>query len=109
MIDWTHVAQLRDEVGPDDFEEIIEIFLTEVDDGLSVLQSQAPCNMASALHALRGCAMSLGFTEFSAVCQNGEDLAARGQSDLVNLPEVLQSYAASRARFLSDLPELRAG
>ena len=31
MIDWKSLAELRDEVGVDDFNEIIALFLEEVD------------------------------------------------------------------------------
>ena len=32
MIDWARVSELRDEVGPEDFEEVLHLFLEEVED-----------------------------------------------------------------------------
>ena len=32
MIDWARVSELRDEVGPEDFEEVLHLFLEEVDE-----------------------------------------------------------------------------
>ena len=30
MIDWTRIKQLRDEIGEEDFPEVVEIFIEEV-------------------------------------------------------------------------------
>ena len=32
MIDWNRVAALREEVGAEDFDEVVELFLQEVDE-----------------------------------------------------------------------------
>ena len=32
MIDWARVSELRDEVGAEDFEEVVQLFLAEVED-----------------------------------------------------------------------------
>ena len=32
MIDWSRVNELRDEVGAEDFEEVVELFLEEVEE-----------------------------------------------------------------------------
>ena len=37
MIDWTRVEELRNEIGPEDFAEVAELFLMEVEDTLSRL------------------------------------------------------------------------
>ena len=31
MIDWTKVTELREEIGDEDFQEVVELFLEEVD------------------------------------------------------------------------------
>ena len=31
MIDWTRVSELRDEIGAEDFGDVVEIFLEEVE------------------------------------------------------------------------------
>lgn len=38
MINWDRVAELREEVGVDDFAEIIELFLEEVDAIIELLR-----------------------------------------------------------------------
>ena len=37
MIDWTKVAELRDEVGAQGFDEVIDLFLDEVEEALVLL------------------------------------------------------------------------
>ena len=37
MIDWARVSELRDEVGAEDFDVVVELFLEEVDEALAAL------------------------------------------------------------------------
>ena len=37
MIDWARVSELRDEVGAEDFDEVVELFLEEVDEAIAAL------------------------------------------------------------------------
>ena len=39
MIDWTRVSELRDEVGAEDFDEVVELFLEEVDEAIKILRT----------------------------------------------------------------------
>lgn len=57
MIDWDQVLELRDEVGAEDFGEVVDVFLEEVEQGLVDLQSAgSPAELESLLHLLKGCA-----------------------------------------------------
>ena len=38
MIDWASVSELRDEVGAEDFDEVVELFLEEVDEAIIALR-----------------------------------------------------------------------
>ena len=38
MIDWARVSELRDEVGAEDFDEVVELFLEEVDEAIAALR-----------------------------------------------------------------------
>jgi len=101
MIDWTRVSELREEIGAEDFNEIVEIFLEEVD--AAVADLGAPDTPLDAqLHFLKGSALNLGFATFSDLCQTGETRAAAGETN-IDLGEVAQSYRASRAAFLEGL------
>lgn len=100
MIDWDRVAELRDEIGPEDFDEVAELFLMEVEDTLSQLddaKSDLP-QMKELLHFLKGSALNLGFGAMSDMCSKGETDAARGVQS-VDVSELRKLYEASRHTF----------
>ena len=104
MIDWTRVNELRDEIGHEDFDEVVEMFLEEVEGIIERIQSSPDAgNYEADLHALKGCALNLGFESFARVCRNGEQLAAKGQESRIDLPSVFASFASSKAEFLKGL------
>jgi len=101
MIDWTRIATLRDEIGDDDIEEVVEIFLEEVEETLDDLPAAASVDeLERGFHALKGSALNLGFQDFSVMCQTGEHAAANGQNDAVCLNELSACYTASKTIFL---------
>ncbi|MEM1351840.1 MAG: Hpt domain-containing protein [Pseudomonadota bacterium] len=103
MIDWSQVAALREEVGEEDFEEVVSLFLEEVDDEIGTLAPNAD-GLAGKLHFLKGSALNLGFREFSSLCQTGESALSRDPRATVDIDGLLASYKNSRAAFLSELP-----
>ncbi len=109
MIDWTRVAELRDEIGIDDFGEVVEIFLEEVDEEIAILRADCPPNELEAkLHLLKGSALNLGFYAFAALCQQGETAADAARCEDIDLPATLASFDTSRAEFLEGLSRLNA-
>lgn len=96
MIDWIRVAQLRDEIGAEDFAEVAELFLLEVEDTLFRLDGAAdnPEEMRELLHFLKGSALNLGFSDLSAVCSRGE---VNGSG--VDIETLKDLYARSRRFF----------
>lgn len=104
MIDWARIKTLRDEVGEEDFGDVVEIFIEEVSEMVERLRT-TPCtdSLGEDLHALKGSALNLGFTEFSELCQIGETLAATGNPEEIDLPPILASYDKSSATFLDGL------
>lgn len=106
MIDWDRVAALREEVGAEDFDEVVELFLQEVDEEIETLAAQASQGgLPEKLHFLKGSALSLGFREFSALCQDGEAALAQDPAASVDVEGLHSSYQSSRSSFLSDLPD----
>lgn len=105
MIDWPRVSELREEVGPDDFGEVVEIFLEEVEGVIAKLAGGDHAQLEQDLHFLKGSAMNLGFDEFSALCLDGERRAAEGDAGSVDVAAVIASYQASKTSFLSGLNE----
>ncbi len=106
MIHWPRVQQLRDEVGPEEFDEVVDIFLDEVQEVIARLHADTKRNdLEQNLHFLKGSALSLGFDHFSKLCQDGERQAAAGQASDVNLPEILAAYDASISVFQTELAQ----
>jgi len=109
MIDWERVNTLKEEVGPEDFDEVVELFLDEVSDVIARLEgSPDRSKLEDDLHFLKGSALGLGFRQFSNLCQIGETLSAEGRSDEVDLPAILKSFAESKVCFQQDLPKALA-
>jgi len=103
MIDWSRVRQLRDEVGIGEFDEVVQIFLDEVQETIERLhQDTARVELEQNLHFLKGSALSLGFQRFSRMCQDGERSAAAGNADDVDLASILATYDDSRAMFQAE-------
>lgn len=102
MIDWTRVQELKDEIGEEDFAEVAEMFIAEVDEVIDRLKTApAPDAYEADLHFLKSSALNLGFAEMSALCEAGERAAAQGRADSVDIASVIASYEASKAAFLA--------
>ena len=105
MIDWSRVAELRSEIGADDFDEVVELFLEEVEEVIERLrQNPADTTLEPDLHFLKGSALNLGFSDLSAICASGEKQAATGNAAAVDLAQVIDTFVGSRQKFLTDLP-----
>ena len=102
MIDWDRVAQLREEVGAEDFGEVVELFLEEVDEVTGRLPAAVETGrLADDLHFLKGSALNLGFRDFGIMCQEAERAAAAGGLPAVG--PILDCFAASRRAFVTEL------
>lgn len=109
MIDWTRVTELHAEIGEDGFNEILEVFLEEMNSIVGQLRDgPEPRRLEMTLHSLRGGLLNLGFTHVSDLCQQGEAMAAKGLADQVDTVGIVQGYDASCQLFLSELA-LRVG
>jgi HPt (histidine-containing phosphotransfer) domain-containing protein len=105
MIDWAQVNTLRDDVGKDDFSEIVEIFIEEVEEVINRLRNTSSLDtLGDDLHFLKGSALNLGFSVFSDHCQKGETAAAAGKAAQVDVSAILSSYDTSKTLFLAHLP-----
>lgn len=105
MIDWDRVAELREQIGADDFDEVVELFLDEVMEVIGTLRNDPqPNKLECQLHFLKGSALNLGFADFSEKCHVGERQAANGQADQVDVKAILDSFDASHHLFAEELP-----
>ncbi|MBO9446043.1 Hpt domain-containing protein [Ruegeria sp. R14_0] len=107
MINWSRVRQLRDEVGASEFDEVVEIFLDEVQEALMRLsKDKLRVEFEQNLHFVKGSALSLGFETLAKLCQDGERQSAQGQSQTVDLPGILDTFKNSSVEFKSGLASL---
>ncbi|SNR36786.1 Hpt domain-containing protein [Puniceibacterium sediminis] len=110
MIDWSRIRELRDEIGHDDFQEVVELFLSEVEETLETLEgvSGDARQLEEKMHFLKGSALNLGFVAMSGMCQEGETAAAAGNAEAVDVHRVIATFAQSRIAFLQELPTVLA-
>lgn len=106
MIDWARVSELRDEVGADDFDEVVELFLEEVDEAIVALRDLTDLSeLEPQCHFFKGSALNIGFRDFANLCQAGEAAAAAGQGADVDIAAIVQSYAEAREVFINQSAE----
>lgn len=104
MIDWNRVEELRSEVGAEDFMEVVDLFLEEVDEVIERLGHQSGTDhLEQDLHFLKGSSLNLGFATFSSLCRDGEQAARTGQGTVIDLSQILTTYQSSRTEFLAKL------
>ena len=104
MIHWARVSELRNEVGAEDFEEVVEIFMEEVEEVIERLRAdQDRQSLEQDLHFLKGSALNLGFNGFSQLCQEGETRSSQGEAAQVDVDTILNTYEQSKTTFMSEL------
>lgn len=109
MIDWKRVEELRDEIGPDGFAEVADMFLDEADQAVQALVQGLSVNaIEGQLHFLKGSALNLGLAELAALCQDEERRAAAGQGAEVDIARLADVYQRSRAQLMGGLAKVAA-
>lgn len=103
MILWSRVNELREEIGAEDFDEVVDLFLEEVEDVLARMRSGGASDPANDLHFLKGSALNLGFSDFANLCLRGERLVASGRAGHLDLAEIVDCFARSREVLLCGL------
>ncbi len=102
MIDWAKVEELRDEIGADDFDEVVQLFLCEVEERVEQLSShKALTEIEEDLHFLKGSALNLGFTAFASLCHEDERIAQSDQM-VANLKDIENAFLESKGWFLAE-------
>jgi HPt (histidine-containing phosphotransfer) domain-containing protein len=105
MISWERVRELRDEIGEEDFSEVVDLFLEEVEEVLDRMRDQPdPSSYEADLHFLKGSALNLGFHALGALCREGEVRAAAKAVDQDEIARVMDVYETSKAEFLARHP-----
>ncbi|MEC9196419.1 MAG: Hpt domain-containing protein [Pseudomonadota bacterium] len=101
MIDWNRINELRDEIGEEDFADVAQMFLVEVDAAIEQLRTAPELDsLAEDLHFLKGSAINLGFSAFAELCASGEYTARESDPSEVDVVEVVKCYDKSRVLFI---------
>ncbi|SEO09784.1 Hpt domain-containing protein [Salinihabitans flavidus] len=109
MIDWSQVKALHNEIGAQDFDEVVEMFMQEAQETIARLRTVPhPETLEAELHHLKGSALNLGFRGFAALCHAGEALAAEGMAQQVALAEIAAQFMHSRRLFDEGLAQALA-
>jgi HPt (histidine-containing phosphotransfer) domain-containing protein len=104
MIDWGRVTELKTEIGEDDMAEVVELFLSEVEEELDTLPEAVGAKaLAEKLHFLKGSALNLGLVDFSRLCQAAETAAAGGDRSAVDTGQLRTCFAEARAALLDGI------
>lgn len=102
MIDWNRLAELKSEVGEEDFGEIVDLFLEETDEVMDRIKISSAADLKEDdLHFLKGSSMNLGFATFSTLCASAEKAAAAGASDQIDVSQLVATYYAAKDSLLS--------
>jgi HPt (histidine-containing phosphotransfer) domain-containing protein len=103
MIDWERVQELQDEIGPEHMQEVIELFVTEVEEQLAGLNHTLDIvDLGKAIHFLKGCSLNIGFRVVAKLCRQLEEEAAEGTLDLENIQNLEAAFQKSRFSFEAD-------
>ncbi len=106
MIDWDRVFQLQQEVGEEDFMDLVDIFLEDAGDAIKKLQPHSDeKGLEASLHYLKGCALNLGLKDLADLCQVGEALARQGKGGDVDIAPIVSCYEKSVGEFMSNINE----
>ena len=104
MIDWMRVTTLRDEIGAEGFDEVVELFMAEVEETIARLRTTPDLSrLEGDLHFLKGSALDLGFSAFSTLCQNGETASAKGAANTVDVAAIINCFDISKQSFVDKL------
>ncbi|WP_424972193.1 Hpt domain-containing protein [Dinoroseobacter sp. S76] len=104
MIDWNRVRELQDEIGADDFGEIVEVFMEEVETAIGQLpDADKGADLEALMHLIKGCAWNLGFRALGKLCADGEAAAAAGDGASVNITEITAAFEAAKSVFSEGL------
>jgi HPt (histidine-containing phosphotransfer) domain-containing protein len=103
MINWRQARQLQNDVGKDEMVEVVDLFLSEVDEAMEALQNKyatmSATDRSAAFHFLKGCASNLGFETFGDKCVQGEESLKAGNEPDFRVSDLVETYARSKQQF----------
>jgi len=106
MIDWDKLRRLRFDIGRNDFEDVVSLFLAEADAAIGrIANSKEPQGVAAELDFLKGAALSLGFVPLADLCERElERIANTGTG--VDLIAISNTYTTCRAELWDEMTQV---
>ena len=96
MIDRCRIDELREDVGADDFAEVVALFCEEVEETLDRLRQHRSPALADDLHFLKGSALNIGMSEVGALCLRAEQSLRSDPALAPDVAEIARVFRASR-------------
>lgn len=106
MLDRDMIKALKADVGDTAFDEIIDLFLQEIDPKIDELR-RGEVPDATDLHFLRSGALNVGLCDFAEACATGEKIAEAGRQDEIDLPSLLHAYDLARSALMEEFTSKR--
>lgn len=100
MIKWQRINELVDEVGSENFDEVIDLFIEEVEGALNDLNSTDVELLRRQMHFLKGSALNLGFQAMANLCQLTESDVGLEAIAADRISEVRDLFERSKNHFL---------
>ena len=100
MLNHGRIAELKSEVGEDDFAEVITLFCEEVEEMLDDLPSTSQSQMAAKLHFLKGSALNIGLDAVGQMCSTEEARLKNDPNTAPDITAIRSLYIASRDQLL---------
>jgi len=94
---------LHEEVGDEALGEVLELFTSEVGEGLERLaQATNPKAIAAEFHFLKGAALNLGLDDVAALCARGETNALAGLPSEQERAAITRKFPTCCARLCAE-------
>ena len=108
MIDWGQVKSLRDEVGHEDFDEVVELFLEEVEEEVVTRPPEQSANDRTGKRSPLSKRQRDEFGVFRIfdALPGRRIRAASGHAVEIDIDKVINCYAVSKTKFIEELPAL---
>ena len=104
MIDHVRLAELREEVGEDDFAEVLQLFCEEVEETLDRLAKGVFGDLAEELHFIKGSALNIGMTEVGHLCQKAEKALRVAVGSRPDIAPIVDAFRSAKDAVLSAIP-----
>lgn len=101
-IDWKRIEELRGDLGADELEKILEIFLEDTAVMIAELQRAPVGELSDRIHGIKGSAQNMGFGELARLCRDAEWALKRG--DAVDVTRFDECYGRACAMLIEALP-----